>query len=415
MTSGSAPRDADAPGGRLRLNYLIGSYPVLTETFIDREVRAMQRAGVDLRIISIRRPSGSLSADQRDIQRQVIYLYPPRIGRLALAVASATIRHPATVFGTFAWLLSRPHRGISRLKTAAHFATGLYAAWILRDRRGVHTHAHFVDRAATVALVASRLLGSRYSVTAHAADLYARPAMVRERVAEARFAVTCTEYNRTYLTSEIRIDPAAVVRIYHGLDLAAYDARRDPENPPLLLSVGQLKEKKGHPDLLQACADLRDRGREVHCVIVGEGPMREELEEQIARLGLADRVRLVGAIPHSEVVEYLRRTEAFVLPCVVASDGDRDGIPNAILEAMAMGVPVISTPVSGIPEVITADRGMLVAPHDPAGLATAIEELLADPAGAAALGQAGRRFVTDEFDINRNARRLLDLFQSTAA
>jgi glycosyltransferase involved in cell wall biosynthesis len=410
---------AAGPGGStpragLRLNYVIGSYPVLTETFIDREIRAMQRAGVDLRIISIRRPDEDLSAEQRDIQRQVTYLYPPRIGPLALAVASATLRHPSTVFGTFAWLLSRPHHGQSRLKTAAHFATGLYAAWALRDRREIHVHAHFVDRAATVALIVSRLLGSRYSVTAHANDLYARPTMVRERVSQAQFAVTCTEYNRTYMIGKIRIDPASVVRIYHGLDFGGYDARREPASPPLLLSVGQLKEKKGQLDLVRACADLRDRGREVRCAIIGEGPLRAQLEAEIAQHNLQESVQLLGAIPHSEVVEHLRSAYAFVLPCVVAADGDRDGIPNAILEAMAMSVPVVSTAVSGIPEVVTADRGVLVEPHDPEGLADAIEQLLLDPPRAETLGQAGRQFVMDEFDINRNARRLLDLFQSTA-
>ncbi len=396
---------------RLRLNYVIGSYPVLTETFIDREIRALERADVDLRLISIRRPTAHLSDDQRDIQRRVTYLYPPNIGQLAIAVVSATVRHPATVFWTLAWLLSRPHAGGSRLKTAAHFATGVYAAWVLRDRAGAHTHAHFVDRAATVALVASRLLGGRYSVTAHAADLYAHPTMVRERVSQALFAVTCTEYNRTYLTSKVKIDPSAVVRIYHGLDFSAYDARRQPSQPPMLLSVGQLKEKKGHLDLVRACAVLRDHGRDVQCVIVGEGPMHDELASAIAEQGLADRVHLVGALPHTEVVEHLRRAYAFVLPCVIASDGDRDGIPNAILEAMAMAVPVISTPVSGIPEVIAGDRGVQVQPHDPSGLAVAIEELLDQRSRASTIGEAGREFVLEEFEINRNAQRLLDLFR----
>jgi glycosyltransferase involved in cell wall biosynthesis len=291
----------------------------------------------------------------------------------------------------------------------------MYAARVLRDRADGHTHAHFVDRAATVALVASRLLGGRYSVTAHAADLYARPTMIRERVSNALFAVTCTEYNRSYLISRVGIDPSAVVRIYHGLDFTAYDARRDPSDPPLLLSVGQLKEKKGHMDLVRACAELRDRGHPVDCAIVGEGPMRGELERAIAAFGLQDRLRLLGAITHVEVVDHLRRAYAFVLPCVVAADGDRDGIPNAILEAMAMGVPVISTPVSGIPEVVTAERGLQVQPHDPSGLAAAMEELLRDPARATAIGIAGRAFVLDEFDINRNAQRLIDLFRDAAA
>ena len=287
---------------RLRLNYVIGSYPVLTETFIDREVRALERANVDLKLVSIRRPTNNLSDEQRDIQRRVTYLYPPSVGRLTLAVVSATLRHPVTVFRTFGWLLTRPHKGGWRVKTAAISRRASTPRGSFATERGLHTHAHFVDRAATVALVVSRLQGGRYSVTAHAADLYARPTMVQERVSNALFAVTCTEYNRAYLTSQVGIDPSSVLRIYHGLDFSAYDAGRDPDNPLLLLSVGQLKEKKGLPDLVAACAALRDRGRDVQCVIVGEGPMRGELESAIAEYGLQDRVHLVGAIPHPEVV-----------------------------------------------------------------------------------------------------------------
>jgi glycosyltransferase involved in cell wall biosynthesis len=401
----------------LRLTYVIGSYPVLTETFIDREVEGLLSAGVDLRIISIRQPGTTLSPAQQAIRRRVTYLLPPSVPALIVSQLAAAIRHPRAYFGTIAWLLTRRHEGASRTKTLLHAVTGAHAAWVLRDRRGVHLHAHFVDRAATVALVASRLLGTTYSVTAHAADVYAHPALLKERIGEAAFAATCTEYNRRYLAD--RLGPAGqrVQRIYHGLPVDAYRGRRvHADGPRLLVAIGQLKEKKGLAYLIEACRLLCDRDRDVRCTIIGDGPLRPDLERQIADLGLADRVELAGAMPHPAAIDHLARAFAFVLPCVIADDGDRDGIPNAILEAMAMGLPVVSTPVSGIPEVVRdGETGYLVPERDAPALASAVERLLDDQSTADRMGAAGREFVTAEFDVERNLRRLLDAFTNVTS
>jgi glycosyltransferase involved in cell wall biosynthesis len=294
-----------------------------------------------------------------------------------------------------------------------HVSTALYAAYLVRDRRGIHVHAHFVDRAATVALVMARLLDTTYSVTAHANDIYLRPVLLPEKFSGATFAATCTEYNRRHLVDVLGADVGGkVARIYHGLDLAGYDARSEPDGSrPMIVTVGQLKEKKGLRHLIDACRILADRGVELECEIVGDGPLRDELAAQIASLGLGDVVRLTGALPHPQVVERYRRASVFVLPCVVAADGDRDGIPNAILEAMAMAIPVVSTPISGIPEVVRdGETGVLVPPAEPVALADALERLLASPAVRTDLGTRAREFVTAEFDITRNVRRLVAAF-----
>jgi glycosyltransferase involved in cell wall biosynthesis len=403
MSVGSVPR----------VSYVVGTYPQLTTTFIDREIAALREKGADIAIVSIRPPHGPLSPEQEPIRSRVRYLLPARARDVARAFAFWLLRRPFALLAESVWLLTRPHHDASRMRSLAYISAGLCAAYRLRDRRGVHVHAHFVDRAATVAAIAARLLGTTYSATAHANDIYREPFMLGEKVGRATFVATCTEYNRAHLAGEVRPgDVSKVICLYHGLDLGRYrPAAGERADPPTLLAVAQLKEKKGLRYLVEACAQLRDAGVAIRCEIVGDGPLRPELAAQIDELGVGDCVVLHGALPHEEVLERYRAATAFVLPSVVAADGDRDGIPNVILEAMAMELPVISTPVSGIPEAVRdGDTGMLVQPHDSTGLVDAITRLLADPDRARQLGRNGRRLVADRFDVTANAERLLEQF-----
>jgi colanic acid/amylovoran biosynthesis glycosyltransferase len=402
-------------GTGVRVSYVVGTYPQLTTTFIDREISALRAGGADIAIVSIRQPHGPLSPEQEPIRRDVRYLLPAPAREVARAFGFWLLRRPFALLAEAGWLLTRPHHGASRVRSLAYVSAGVSAAYRLRDRRGVHVHAHFVDRAATVAAIAARLLSTTYSATAHANDIYRDPFMLPEKVARATFVATCTEYNREHLAGEVRPgDASKVICLYHGLDLGRYrpmPAQRI--DPPTLLAVAQLKEKKGLRYLVEACARLRDAGVALRCEIVGEGPLRPELEAQIADLGVGDSVVLSGALPHEEVLGRYRAATAFVLPSVVAADGDRDGIPNVILEAMAMELPVVSTPVSGIPEAVRDEEtGMLVPPHDSTAIADAVTRLISDPERAAQLGRNGRRLVTDRFDVTRNAGRLLELFGS---
>jgi glycosyltransferase involved in cell wall biosynthesis len=409
------PASTSAP---LRISYIIGRYPVLTETFIDREIERLRARGVDLRIVAIRRPDPNLSPSQRELARSVTYLLP--VSMLDVAKANIwALRRPRVYLGTLTWLLTRPHGHAPRRRTALHFLTGVHAAWTLRDNRGVHLHAHFVDRAATVALVAARFLDTTYSATAHAREIYVDPVLLPERFGGAVFAATCTEYNLVHLTRLLGAEVGSkIVRLYHGLDLAPYAterARAGDEGPPLLLAVAQLMERKGLRYLIDACKQLVARGRQVQCTIVGDGPLRAELENHVARLGLEDVVTLTGPLPHPQVVALLQRATAFVLPCIVADDGDRDGIPNVILEAMAGAVPVVSTLVSGIPEVVRdGETGLLVPERDAGAIADAVERLLDDQDLADRLGRAGRDLVRSEFDLDRNVDRLLERFAQVA-
>lgn len=405
----------------LALSYVIGTYPRLTETFIDREIQQLLDSGVDLTILSIRRPNANLSPVQRAMSRRVTYLLPVSVPGLAAAIASAVLRRPATFFGTLGWLLTRRHGGASRFKTFLHFVTGVYAAWILRRRRRVHIHAHFIDRAATVALVTSRLLETQYSVTAHAREIYVDAALLPERIANSVFTATCTEYNRNYLSRLVGPDVARRIHlIYHGLDLDVYTALAQgsaaKEQPPLIVSVAQLWERKGLRYLIEACRLLRDAGQEVRCEIVGDGPLSADLARLVADEGLEQSVSLVGWLAHPEVLELYRRASLFVLPCIVTDEGDRDGIPNVILEAMAARLPVVSTRVSGIPEVISdGETGVLVPERDPVAISAAVARLLNNSHLSARIAEQAQQFVTSEFELARNVDRLLERFEAASA
>jgi glycosyltransferase involved in cell wall biosynthesis len=221
---------------------------------------------------------------------------------------------------------------------------------------------------------------------------------------------TCTAYNEAYLRELVGPPSAArVKRIYHGLDVTGYEPlpHRSTDRP-MLLAVGQLKEKKGFRYLLEACRLLLDRGMDFECEIVGEGPLRASLQKTINDLALTNTVNLAGSLPHDEVIQRYRRADVFVLPSVTAADGDRDGIPNVILEAMAMQLPVVSTRHSGIPEVVQhGTTGLLVPPKDPEALADTLGILIGDKAARVAYGVAGRQRVVEVFDLEVNVKKLL--------
>ncbi len=409
----TGPGTARRPSGR-HLTYIIGTYPVLTTTFIDREIVTLRRLGFEIRIISIRRPDAPISDTQQRLQRDVRYILPVSPLHLVGAHVRFALTRPGRYFRVLGYLLSRPHRTIrERAKTLLHFGEAVVIADVVRSGPATsQIHAHFVDRAATVAMVVARLVDLPYSATAHASEIYVDPVLLPEKISNASFVSTCTQYNADHLADVGGTHGDHVVRIYHGLDAAAYrPVDRHPDPVPLILSVGQLKERKGLRYLVEACALLQARGVPFRCQIVGEGPLRDALRSQIDDLELTDRVELVGAIPHDAVVARYQEATVFVLPAVKGSDGDRDGIPNVILEAMAMALPVVSTDHSGIPEAVTDGvTGRLVHPGDPQALADALAQVITDHSTARAWGEEGRRQVLDQFDVESNVALLGDRF-----
>ncbi|HEV8169534.1 MAG TPA: glycosyltransferase family 4 protein, partial [Pyrinomonadaceae bacterium] len=283
-----------------------------------------------------------------------------------------------------------------------------------------HIHAHFCHGSTTVAWLASIITGLPFSFTAHAKDIYCEslnPAgLLRRKMNAARFVVTCTDANREHL---LNIEPNADVRcIYHGLNAEFADLLLDASNAPVktdrlrALGVGRLVPKKGFDVLVEACAILKLRGFHFETAIVGEhGEHEAQLRRQIEAHGLKDIVRLIGPMEQSRLYTEYQRADIFCLPCRVLDNGDRDGLPNVLMEAMACGLPVITTPVSGIPEIIKdGQNGALVPPEDAEALANAIQRISADRMLARNLGRAGRLTVLERFDGDKTAMELAALF-----
>lgn len=305
---------------------------------------------------------------------------------------------------------------------AKELPAGFIAAAVRRESEGeiVHLHAHFAHTATTVTMLAARLAGVTFSFTAHAKDIYRvdmNPGdLLARKLRAASFAVTCTRANVEYLGGFTN-SPEKIHRIYHGIDLNLFTppAERLSAAPPLILAVGRFVEKKGFPDLVEACRILHAEGVSFRTMIIGgTTELTAEVQARIDAGGLGEIVTLHPALTQERLREIYAEATLFALPCLITADGDRDGIPNVLVEALAEGLPVVSTNVSGIPELIRdGETGLLVEPQDPVALAGAIRRLLADPELGRRLGRAGSEFVHLEFDARRNIAALRRLFDQT--
>jgi glycosyltransferase involved in cell wall biosynthesis len=297
----------------------------------------------------------------------------------------------------------------------------LKAALVARrlEAMGVgHVHAHWATHPALAAWTVRALTGLPYSFTAHAHDLYVDRAMLREKVRDAAFVVTISEFNRRLLEEVCGPDARGKVHVVRcGVDLRAFaPAPRRAPPVPTFACVASLRPYKGHAVLLEAAALLRARGLALRVLLVGDGPLRGDLEARVARLGIGDTVTFRGALAHEEIPEILASATAAVLPSVTQADGQMEGIPVALMEAMAAGVPVVSTRLSGIPELVRdGEGGLLVPERDPEALAAAMARLAADPALAARLAAGARRVVERDFDRARNVARLEALLSGAAS
>ena len=386
------------PAGRV--GYVLKMYPRFSETFVLTELLAQQDRGVDLEVFSLR---------------------PPADGRFHEALAR--LRAPVTYLRT-SW--SRTEEFWDALRDARGELPGLAAhagelwdvdhrdaaqavelALAVRARGITHLHAHFASVATTVARLAARLAGVPYSFTAHAKDVFhadVRDDDLRTKLRDAADVVTISDFNLAHLRDRFGADAAHVRRVYNGLDLDAFPWSDPAGRPPVVAAVGRLVEKKGFADLLDAVALLRDAGRACTVDLVGTGPLAGPLAHRVHRLGLADRVTLHGALPQDDVRRIVGSAAVFAAPCVVGGDGNRDGLPTVLLEAMALGTPCVATPVTGIPEVLRhGDTGLLVPERDPAALAAALDRLLDDAALRARLAVTARLRVEVDFDARRQA------------
>lgn len=391
----------------MQVGYVLKRYPRYSETFIVNEILAHEEAGLEVEIFALRPPSDTHFQDLLARVRAPVH-YLPSSGIKAEDLWSGLAK-AAEMIPDFWTMLERA--------TDAEVRDVYQAALLAREARlkGIsHLHAHFATVAATVARLASSFSGIPYTFTAHAKDIFhesVREEDLRRKLEDAASVITVSDYNLAYLRDIFGPAASRMSRVYNGLDLQRFPYEAPLNRPPRIVAVGRLVEKKGFEYLIEACALLAASGRRFTCQIVGAGELEADLRSRVRRSGLGGVVELIGPRPQGEIVRLVRGAAVFVAPCVVGEDGNRDGLPTVLLEAMALGTPCVSTEVTGIPEVLRdGETGLMAPQRDPAALASAIARLTEDGALRVGLANNARRLIETNFDVHRNAGRLREVF-----
>jgi glycosyltransferase involved in cell wall biosynthesis len=391
-----------------RLAYLFERFPSFTQTFCYREIGELRRQGVAPAIFSVRRPLNEPAQDwDPAIAREVQYL--PRDEHLVAEVDGALRKGK---------LPARVAHEIAAWGRQTDFLRLYQAAWLgprLQALDVRHVHAHFAGLAARTAYWIERFFEVGFSFTAHANDIFApKPFQISlgTLVGATRAVVAVSDFGANFLREKFPEAARNIERIYNGIELDRFEPAERSERPPAIISIGRLIEKKGFRDLIEACRLLQERELDFRCEIVGEGPLDNVLRKQIASAGLARRVTLAGPLPQLGVVTRLARSTIFALPCVTEAGGGMDNLPTVVLEAMAAALPVVSTSIAGVPEMVAEGvTGLLVPENQPGALADALERLCLDRALARSLGEAGRERAVRLFRIEESGQRLRALFQ----
>ena len=383
--------------------YLFERFPSFGQTFCYREVAELDRQNIAPPIFSIRNPKDEPPQDwDARIVERVDYL--PEEKQLLEDVRRALKKQKLTTDVVAALNEWGRRTDFLRLHQA------VYVGLRLREMKIEHVHAHFAGMAARTAFWINKFFPITFSFTAHANDIFSPRQFeigLAKLVETARAIITETDYSAQFLRDRFPSCASRVHRIYNGLDLGEFGRADFLSHPPLIMAVGRLIPKKGFSDLIRACALLRRRGASFRCEITGEGPLQSQLCGQIDELCSQDCVALMGAKPQTQLRQRLAAANVFVLPSVIDPDGGMDNLPTVIMEAMATGLPVVSTNIGGIPEmVIENETGFLVQPGDIAGMTDAINKIIGDASVAQRLGQSGHRRAQTLFSIDKNVREL---------
>jgi colanic acid/amylovoran biosynthesis glycosyltransferase len=406
-----------------KVAYIMSRFPKLTETFILYEMLAMRQENVQVEVYPLLREREDVM-HQEAVQFVNVAHFQPFI---SLPIVKANLH----------FLLKKPFAYLKTLWDVLHanwgsfnFFTGVIGifpktvlfAYQMRADHVQHVHAHFASHPAAAGFIIHRLVGIPYSFTAHGSDLHRDRHMLREKVSEAAFVAAISVYNKELIISECRGNYRQKVHVVHcGVDTEVFRARSHEtpyekgENPFMILCIGTLHEVKGQAYLIEACHQLQERGLNFECHFVGDGPDKKSLTELVEQAGLSDKVYFHGKLTRDEIARLLLDSDVLAAPSVPTRDGRREGIPVVLMEAMASGVPVIASQLSGIPELVNHQlTGLLVPPGDATVLADALERYLEYPELRHRLGRAGREKVVGEFDLNKNAARLAQHFLKDA-
>ncbi len=384
-----------------RVAYVVKRYPRFSETFIVNEILAHEQAGLQIDLFSLRPPVDTHFQDLISrVRAPLTYLSD---GQVKAADLWHALRSAARL------LRQRPESLETILLEANTLDAycGLELA-IQCVKRGIeHIHAHFASSAASVARLASALSGIPFSITAHAKDIFhesVQPDDLARKLAAANVTFTVSEFNLRHLHGHFPEVANRIVRLYNGMHLDDFEVTSPDKRPPDIVAVGRFVEKKGFEDLILACRELSRRSVDYSCHLIGGGELESKLARMIDEFGLNDRVCLLGSQPQAKVKETIRHSAVMAAPCVHGQDGNRDGLPTVLLESMALGTPCVSTPVTGIPEVIKHQlTGLIVPERSPIELANALQLMIDRPDLRVQYASAARRLIEQDFDAKRNA------------
>jgi len=402
------------------LGMILKGYPRISETFISNEILLLEKLGFRIHLFSMREPRENFThASVTRIKADVDYLPEtllrplPRLiyHNFLLALQKPVVYARALKIAVQRFLRTRKSATLKHL-----FQAGYLVHRLLPGRAITHLHAHFAHSPTSVAMFTSLLSGLPFSFTAHAKDIYTSdPRQLREKLALARFVITCTGYNRRYLSQLCDGEPDSISHVYHGIDTGLFSSTREtrqmPTKPYQILTVARLIPKKGLPTVYRALKELQARAIPFEHILIGDGEDRQKILALIKSLDLKTHTRWLGPQPHDVVLDHYKRTHLFVLGCEVTANGDRDGVPNVLLESMAMGVPVVATAISAIPELVETEKtGLLVQPGQPKQLAEAMIRLLTDTELRTRVISAARKRVMQDFDNKVLVKKLAAIF-----
>ena len=395
------------PRSPIAVGYVLKRYPRFSETFVVNEILALEKAGVQVDIFAL----GPVSETH----------FQEAISRVRAPVHR--IRHQFHDTELYWQLLVQARKALPEFRRLAHLADehdwvtvgqAMLLAMQAQSKGIRHLHAHFGTQAATVARLAAAFAGIHYSFTAHAKDIYHQyeePVQLDLKIRDAAFTITVSDYNVDYLRTHFGAPTDRTHRIYNGLDLSKFPYNEFTSRERHILAVGRLVPKKGFSVLLEALSLLKKQNIRMHCTLVGGGPLYEDLSARTEALDIADTVTMVGPMPQPDIIRLMKNSNMVVAPCVISDDGDRDGLPTVLLESMALGTPVISTQVAGIPElVIDGETGLCVPSENPQALAEAMSRLLDDHDICRTFSRNGRALIEREYDEDRNAAKLRQIF-----
>ncbi len=397
----------------MKILYIVSLFPCWSETFIVREINALKELGAEIRILSLKNSAEEIvQNDTKLLNNDVIY--PSGIITISLKAIVTFIKSPvintSILFSLIKTLYPHP---LSLLKSIYTWWLSLGMVNDIKSLNINHIHAHWATYPSTSALIIAKNTKIPFSFTSHAHDIFLEDHMLRRKISESKFSVTISNYNKARLSSQLMMDIENKMHVIHcGIDINTYRFIDSDREANTIIAVGRLDYIKGFSVLIEACKLYKSKNSLFNCKIIGNGPLKNELQTQINKNSLSEHVQLVGVMPQEQIKKLLSKSTLFVLPSVVTKSGDMDGIPVALMEAMATGLPVISTTVSGIPELIENKiNGLIVEPENPEALAHAIEQIL-DSKMSKEYSTKARKTIETDFSIKTESTKLYKLINS---